>query len=292
MKTSLSILLTLLVGLVSTGITVSAQPYTSVAALFEIGVGARPAGLGNAFVGLADDETAAFYNPAGLAFADRMAINSYFSWQFSSFTTLSVCLGAPYFGVTILQLDSGRIEAVDEDGIPIGEFHYVSRGGVFSAGFAPLEFLGLGAKIKLFQSSSYSTNGLGGSLSPALLFQMSGFRFGVSFENLVSTPVYFSNGHVEPWLPDVRIGGSFSIAFFTGSLEVENIIPRRGATGLLHVHVGLEASFVPVAFRLGFDQNMLTLGMSVNWGLVRFDYATAIHFQLPMTHRLALSVLF
>jgi len=292
MKASYCCFLCLLLILVAVCTSTGGQNYTSVAALFEIGVGARPAGLGNAFVGLADDETAAFHNPAGLAFADRMAINSYFSWQFSSFTALSVCLGAPYFGVTILQLDSGRIEAVDEDGIPIGEFHYVSRGGVFSAGFAPLEFLALGAKIKLFQSSSYSTNGLGGSLSPGLLFQMSGFRFGVSFENLVATPVYFSDGHIEPWPPDVRIGGAFSIASFSGSLEVENIIPRRGVTGLPHAHVGLEASFVPVAFRLGFDQNMLTLGMSINWNLVRLDYTTAIHLQLPMTHRLALTVFF
>ena len=292
MKASCCCLLCLLLILVAVCTSAAGQDYTSVAALFEIGVGARPAGLGNAFVGLADDETAAFHNPAGLAFADRLAINSYFSWQFSSFTALSVCLGAPYFGVTLLQIDSGRIEAVDEDGIPIGEFHYVSRGGVFSAGFAPLEFLALGAKIKLFQSSSYSTNGLGGSLSPGLLFQMSGLRFGVTFENLVATPVYFSDGHRESWPFDMRIGGAFSIANFSGSLEVENIIPRRGATGLPHVHAGLEASFVPVAFRLGFDQNMLTLGMSVTWNLVRLDYTTAIHSQLPMTHRLSLTVFF
>ena len=32
-----------------------------------IGVGSRPLGMGGAFVGIADDVTAGYYNPAGLA---------------------------------------------------------------------------------------------------------------------------------------------------------------------------------------------------------------------------------
>jgi hypothetical protein len=292
-KVPLGVLLTLLASLIVVGIGVSAQPYTSVATLFDIGVGARSAGLGNAFVGLADDETAAFYNPAGLAFWDRFALNSYSSWQFSSLLVLSVCLGAPRFGATFLQVDSGVIDAVDEVGNLIGSFHYVSRGGILSAGFAFLDYLAVGAKVKLFQSSSYaSLLGLGSSFSPALLFQWAGFRFGVTLENLFATPVYFNNGHMEGWPRDVRIGGSLRLGGFSGSLEVENLLALRGATGLPHTHAGLEANFTPMAFRMGFDQGMLSLGMSIDWSRVRLDYATAIHFQMPMSHRLALAIYF
>jgi hypothetical protein len=292
-KASLGILLALLASLTVVGIGVSAQPYTSVATLFDIGVGARPAGLGNAFVGLADDETAAFYNPSGLAFWDRFALNSYSSWQFSALLAFSVCLGAPHFGATFLQLDSGVIEAIDEMGNPIGSFHYVSRGGILSAGFAFLDYFAVGAKVKLFQSSSHaSLLGFGGSFSPALLFQWAGFRLGVTLENLFATPVYFNNGHMEGWPCDVRIGGSLRLGSFSGSLEVENLLALRGASGLPHTHVGLEAKFTPVVFRMGFDQGMLSLGMSIDWNRVRLDYATAIHFQMPMSHRLALAVYF
>lgn len=44
--------------------------------LSEIGVGARPLGLGSAFVGAADDASAIFTNPAGLAENDNLNITS------------------------------------------------------------------------------------------------------------------------------------------------------------------------------------------------------------------------
>ncbi|NLG70259.1 MAG: hypothetical protein GX496_11985, partial [Firmicutes bacterium] len=36
-------------------------------AIFQIGAGARPLARGGAFAGVAEDENALFYNPAGLA---------------------------------------------------------------------------------------------------------------------------------------------------------------------------------------------------------------------------------
>jgi len=44
--------------------------------LSEIGVGARPLGLGSAFVGAADDANSIFTNPAGLADSDNLTITS------------------------------------------------------------------------------------------------------------------------------------------------------------------------------------------------------------------------
>jgi long-subunit fatty acid transport protein len=42
----------------------------------DIGVGARPLGLGKAYVGLADDASAIFVNPAGLSQNDRLNLIS------------------------------------------------------------------------------------------------------------------------------------------------------------------------------------------------------------------------
>ena len=38
----------------------------------DTGYGARPSALGKAFVALADDANALYYNPAGMAFIDKM----------------------------------------------------------------------------------------------------------------------------------------------------------------------------------------------------------------------------
>jgi hypothetical protein len=44
---------------------------TSGAQFLKIGAGARPTAMGDAFVGIADDVNAVYYNPAGLGFMDR-----------------------------------------------------------------------------------------------------------------------------------------------------------------------------------------------------------------------------
>ena len=50
----------------------------------RIGVGARALGMGSAFVGLADDGTAAFWNPAGLATLSERQVTAMHAEQFGS----------------------------------------------------------------------------------------------------------------------------------------------------------------------------------------------------------------
>ena len=45
----------------------SSEEYSYVASIFELGMGVRALAMGGAFIGLADDGNALFYNPAGLA---------------------------------------------------------------------------------------------------------------------------------------------------------------------------------------------------------------------------------
>ena len=54
------------------------------ASFLEIGVGARALGLGGAFCSLADDGTAFYWNPAGLAFLRRPQISGMYGLQFGS----------------------------------------------------------------------------------------------------------------------------------------------------------------------------------------------------------------
>ena len=47
--------------------------------IFEIGMGARALGMGGAFVAVADDANAIYYNPAGLAYMEGRNITSLYS---------------------------------------------------------------------------------------------------------------------------------------------------------------------------------------------------------------------
>lgn len=52
------------------------------ASFLEIGVGARSLGMGGAFCSIADDESAFYWNPAGLGFIDHITISGMYGSQF------------------------------------------------------------------------------------------------------------------------------------------------------------------------------------------------------------------
>ncbi len=66
-----NLLLVLALAMVSVGAAANKKVGTSGAQFLKIGAGARPTAMGEAFVGIADDVIAVYYNPAGLGFISR-----------------------------------------------------------------------------------------------------------------------------------------------------------------------------------------------------------------------------
>src|ERR1700741_1862482 len=85
----------------------------------RIGVGARALGMGSAFAGLADDGTAAFWNPAGLATLSSREVTAMHAEQFGSivkydFLSYTMPLGAPgqpkqAFAISLIRLGVDNI---------------------------------------------------------------------------------------------------------------------------------------------------------------------------------------
>ena len=121
----------------------SGEEYSNVASLFDLGMGARPLGIGGAFVGLADDGNALFYNPAGLAWAEGLSVLSSYEARpgTASYGNLSVSL--PHFGFGVHYFDFGDVPETDEFGNVIGTFSYRNYAFIAAAGMraADLPFL-------------------------------------------------------------------------------------------------------------------------------------------------------
>jgi len=73
------------------------SPRSSPAAFLDVGLGARPVGLGRAFVALADDANAMLYNPAGQARLEQMEIASMYARLYPGIEDDKLHLG--YVGV-------------------------------------------------------------------------------------------------------------------------------------------------------------------------------------------------
>lgn len=59
-----------------------------------LGTGARPRAMGSAFVSLADDANAVFWNPAGLTRSNRVALMATRAWMYDDAELRHDCLAA------------------------------------------------------------------------------------------------------------------------------------------------------------------------------------------------------
>ena len=102
--------------------------------MFDLGTGARLLAMGGAFVGLANDASALFLNPAGLGWSDGFRILSSFERRLGSASlgTIAACFSR--FGLGVHLLDLGTLTLTDQTGNPVGEFTYRNIGLVAGAG--------------------------------------------------------------------------------------------------------------------------------------------------------------
>jgi len=276
--------ITLLLGLALFSIVSSGEGFTNVAAIFQLGPGARPFGMGGAFLALADDENAAFYNPAGLGWMDRIGVTSFFSRQFGVVSYGALGLSLPYFGVSWLQLDSGWI-ASGESG-----FRYVSQAGVVSSGFS-IGPLGLGVRGKLYLIREPYT-AMGWAVDPALLVVTDVIRVGLLVENPLASPIDFGGGHTEEWERATRLGVALTLRPSEG-VHWNTVFEASGLfSANPRLAVGLETWVGGLAARVGVAGVGTTLGLTVRFANFHVDWAYAIHSDLGDSHRVSLTFRF
>jgi len=212
----------------------------------RVGAGARALGMGSAFVGLADDGTAAYWNPAGLATLPDPQINAMHAEQFGSivqYDYLSYAMPVGGTGkarqglaVSLLRLgvsdipDTRGLEFLDQNGN--GVFDYPEdrllvdeSKFVFDSAndFALLlsysrelhPGLALGGSLKVVRQwlgDSLSSNGFGADIG-ALWVGSHGWSAGAILRDITTTQILWNTGTNESVSPTLRIGTAKSHAF-------------------------------------------------------------------------------
>lgn len=253
--------------------------FSDVGALFELGMGARPLGMGGAFVALADDENASVANPAGLGWQKRLGVGSLFVQGYGGTTYGALGIALPWFGAAVMQIDSGLIASGETS------FRYVSQAAVLSCGVS-VGGLGLGGRVKLLGvSEPFQAKGM--AFDPAILLVGEGIRVGLLFENLVSSPVVESGGQGEDWTPALRVG-----AAITGELEGIRWTLLAEALDLLsprvEVRAGFEAWVEGLAARAGYDGAAPSIGLSARFDSFQIDWAYCLSTDLGGSHRVSI----
>lgn len=282
---------------------------TDPAASFRIGMGARPAGMGGAFVALADDENAVFYNPAGLAFRESSALTSLWSSRFGALSYGAVGFAGPGLGLEISLLHSGGIEVVNEFGRPTGEtFGYLSGGGLGAVALSPLRGIAIGGKLKYYGSALYgSEGGRGGgwSVSPALLVKEGPLRFGLSLEELLNRGIAYSSGEEELWARSIRIGLGLKLELsekgstgkelnLAGDLRamIDPLADEQRSVNL-DPRLGMELWFNSIGLRIGLNRRTGSCGASLRFDEWKVDWSCSAYFRgLPPSQRISVTLIF
>lgn len=259
-----------------------AQDYISTASIFELPISARVAGLGGAFIALADDEAAAFYNPAGLPQLLELKLSSHFTRPFGAFSYGTIGAAKTGCGGYFLVLDSDTLEKRDLYGNPIGSFRYTSMGLVLGFGRKVDGNFSLGLQVKAY-GLAFPIQGFGLSLSPSFLYQGKSRTYGIVLRNLLATPIAYADGHTEPWISDIAVGIAWKLGTETYLIDFTENLLTRGDISC--VRMGCESRrFYPLILRAGINREGSSFGFSVYWNDVRIDFAYLLHYALPDTY--------
>lgn len=251
-------------------------------AYLRIGAGARALGMGGAFVGMANDATAGYWNPAGLTQVDNFAL-SFMGTGGYSFDRSQFYLGA---AKTFSQLSIGlnwinagwdQFQGRDALGNSTGEFGLSDNAILFSAA-RRYGMVALGVTGKIIDQKIEDKSETGGGLDAGALVHLGErARLGVVFQDIASKvanddlPINFRGGvAVNPFgdltlVTDVEkteddndwvwhIGGEMWFEYYPGYLVAVRAggdnIGRDDADASFAAGVGFK---VPRWYGLGFD---------------------------------------
>ena len=251
-------------------------PGTSAAEFLEMGYGARAIGFGEAFVPVANDVSALYYNPAGLAYPALFDAKSS-SGPYELLTAQSLLvqdinmtqLGFVKrpFGVSMTYLSLGKIEQrTTETATPdsTGGASDLDLGVSYARKFAGVS-VGVTGKLIREAILNYSATAFGLDVGVLKHFENQPISFGATLTN-VGTDIKFID-QSYPLPTTLSFGAAYGLTKdFPHALVAQIDLPRNGSPDL---RLGFEyRGFGPIALRAGYrtypaDQRTAALGTTL-----------------------------
>jgi hypothetical protein len=277
-----------------------------------IGVGGRPLGLGGAYVALAADASAGYWNPAGLAlieYPDIMAMHDERFGNLINYDYASVAI--PFqsdmsFGISLIRLgvdgipdtrnawlDANGNGIFDDNTRPeydkVTYFNAADWAFFFSYARRVSDDLSYGASVKMIRRDLADQSATGIGFDVGVLYSpVENLFLGANAQDITTTLLAWTTGRNELISPTLKLGGAYLInalnGRFTPTVDVDIRFENRRFASAAHLgpvsldpHVGLEFDYrETVALRLGYsDIKQITVGAGIHLSKVDIDYSFA-----------------
>jgi hypothetical protein len=301
------------------------------AEFLRIGVGARALGMGGAFTAIADDASAAYWNPAGLASMNRPELLFMHAEQFGDLanhdffgyvqpmvggSTGTVGFAAVRYGVDDILMTrdawtdrnhNGRVDAGEVDPALFRKESDAEWGFLFTYARPLGDRWRVGGNLKILRQALVRNTSFGMGADLGLLFSPSpSLSFGARFADITTTQISWDTGTREVVDPSLAIGAKWSrsLAGLRSDLvlaaDLATTFDGRDAASQFSggslggdFQGGLEYWYArAVALRAGTSAGTWTAGGGLRYRGLGVDYAFLPHDDLGDTHRVSASVRF
>ena len=286
---------------------INSKAGTTAFPFLKINVGARAVSMGGAFTGLANDESALYYNPAGIYSYDKhryiLGYHNYFVDIQTGFAGYIRQLNEKTFvGGYLSYLNYGDFIEADAQGEVTGKFSGSDMVFAVAAAYRPKYSYSFGATVKLIHESiqDYSSSGLAVDLGAKYIGDRERHSIGFAIQNLGTQ---LSALGVEKYdLPlTFRFGGSYVPRGLPMTLALDFVKPTDND---MYVAFGGEYfSFKPLYLRMGwnsFGDNYraqdsgdkwagMTFGVGFDYRQLQISYSFAPGAELGDSHRITLT---
>lgn len=274
-----------------------------------LGVGARPLGMGGAFVAIANDLTAGYWNPAGLSQIRRRGVAGMHSETFGQLLNHDyISYGKPLvsprisaIGVSLIRLGGGgiKITAVPDPSLEPNAtdnrpylVRKKSHGDyalflTYATNRNPNLSWGANAKFIYRKLADNSAFGLGIDLGALLTIDQ--LRIGLNLQDATTTLLAYDTGEKESIFPTLKWGTAFQRDILQGKLILATDVDLRfegrktAAQRWLgnisgDFHFGGEYTYREiVSLRMGSDQGNLTAGLGLKVRRFQVDTSFLAH---------------
>ena len=265
-------------------------------AYMYMGVGARALGLGGAYTSIADDATAVYWNPAGLAQQNPFRVSFMHAVLFMDTALDFFAASAPTerygsFGAALMALNSGGFEQRTALNEVVGNFN--TRDMTVMASWSR-QFMGnvsLGLSYKFVTQKILNYNGSGHGLDIGLktvLFDR--LHAGLVFRNLIEPSVALaSDGQSYP----TQVGVGASTYLINDQLLVSAEVSKISGWEEMVYHFGAEYRIMnQTAILIGVNKNSFTFGAGFNFNALDFAYSNVGGSDLGSSHRFSVDYAF
>jgi len=249
---------------------------TTAAKFLAIGVGAKANGMGNAFVGIADDASALYWNPAGVASFVRTELSMNYTDWFAgiNYSNASIILplgGRGVVGVNTSYVDMGEMEITTET-YPEGTGEYYSASS-YAIGLSYASKLtdrfSIGGNLKMINESIANCNARGVALDLGTLYitPFKDIRFGVSVSNF-GTKLQMTGDDllVQKDIDENHNGNNESVNAYLATEEFDlPLLLRIGFAGDINIARGIKCTWALDAAHPNDNSEYVNTGIQISF---------------------------